>query len=150
MGNRAFSAGSLLRVYKAIPTIPRSPNKINIIFDKFSIVDVEVLELSHFPKKMAIELLATIPQIHPQIRGILNKGYSTPRPIDAKKVLSPSSPIAIVEATTKMQFLVNELKNLIIRDLESVSVLSTETDFFDFRNPVIPKIKKVQYVKIFK
>ena len=94
------------------------------------------------PKNIAIELLATIPQIEPQIRGILNDGYSIPRPRDAKNVLSPNSPIAMLDATTKMQFLVNEVKNLIIRDLDFVSeFLYTEVSFLDFINPNIPKSK---------
>ena len=38
-------------------------------------VEVEILDPNHFPKNMAIELLATIPQIEPQISAILNNGY---------------------------------------------------------------------------
>ena len=114
-------------------------------------VEAEILELSHFPRKIATELLTTIPQIEPQIRGTLNKGYSIPSPIEAKKVLSPNSPIAIVEATTNTQFLVNELKKLIMRDLEFISsFLATEVAVLILRKPIIPKIKKVQYVKNFK
>ena len=93
---------------------PIAPNKIKIILDKSSIVEVDILEFSNFPRKIAIKLLKTIPQREPTIRGSLYKGYCIPSPRDAKKVLSPNSPIAIVEATTKTQFLVNELKRLII------------------------------------
>ena len=91
---------------------------------------------SHLPKNIATELLTIIPQIEPQIRGILNEGYSIPRPIDAKNVLSPSSPIAILKATNKIQFFVKEDNNLIIRDFESVlSFPFTGMRFFDFINP---------------
>ena len=124
---------------------PKIPNKIKIILDNISILEVENLEHNHFPKKMAIELLPTIPHTEPQTRGILNNGYSKPSPIDAKNVLSPSSPIAMLEATMKIQFFVKELKNFIIIDFESVFVESfTEPDFLRFMKPIIPKSKNVQ------
>jgi len=110
-----------------------------------SIVLEETLELNHFPRNIAIELLATIPQIEPQIRGILNKGYCTPNPSEDKKVLSPNSPIAILEATINTQLRVKEVMNLIIFDLESVSVVfPTESAFFNLIKPIIPKNKNVQ------
>ena len=84
---------------------PIIPNIIKIIFDNNSIVELEIFELRNFPKKIAIESLTTIPQIEPQISEILNNGYSIPRPKEARKVLSPSSPIAIVKATINIQFL---------------------------------------------
>ena len=131
--------------FPQILKIPNTPNKMKIILDNFSIVEAEILEPSHLPKNIAIESLATIPQIEPQISGTLYKGYSKPRPMEARKVLSPSSPIAIVRATINTQFLVKEAKNFIIRDLGVDSVFSsTESAFFDFKKPAIPKIKKVQ------
>ena len=63
---------------------------------------------SHFPKKIAIELLRSIPQIEPQIKGILNIGYCMPKPIEASQVLSPISPIAIEIATINIQLLSKE------------------------------------------
>ena len=122
-----------------------------MIFDRNSIVDGEIFVPNHFPKNIAIELLATIPQIEPQIRGILNNGYCNPKPIEAKNVLSPSSPIAILKATINIQFLVKEVRNFIIRDFEFSSVFSfIEEIFLVFQNPIIPKMQKVKYVKIFK
>ena len=121
------------------------------ILEKISIVIGLILEPSHFPKKIAIELLITMPQMEPQISDILYNGYSIPKPIDARNVLSPSSPIAIVNATINTVFLVNEVNNLIIHDLESVfSVLLREEFFLSFQKPITPKSKKEQYVKIFK
>ena len=143
--------GPFLTFYINSPKIPINPKNIKIILDKISIVEAEIFVPNHFPKNIAIELLATIPQVEPQISGTLNNGYCKPRPIEAKKVLSPSSPIAILEATINIQFLVKEPKNFIMRDLEFTSVFSlTEVDFLHFIKPVIPKNKKVKYVKIFK
>ena len=122
-----------------------TPNKIKIMLDKNSIVDVETLEPNHFPKKIAIESLATIPQIEPHIKGTLKSGYSMPRPIEAKNVLSPSSPIAIVEATINIQFLVRECKNLIKLDFGLLLLdCSSEADLFNFIKPIIPNTTKVK------
>jgi len=93
---------------------PITPNKIKIIFDIISIVFEESFVPSNLPKKIAIVLLATIPQIEPQISEILYKGYCIPNPIDDKNVLSPISPIAMLEATINIQFFVNEPMNFIM------------------------------------
>ena len=55
-----------------------------------------------FPKNNAIELLHTIPHIQPKIKESLKLGYSNARPKEAKKVLSPNSPIIIRIAIIKM------------------------------------------------
>ena len=55
-----------------------------------------------FPKKIAMELLATIPKIEPKISEILWVGYCKPRPREAKNVLSPSSPIIMLIAIIKI------------------------------------------------
>ena len=104
----------LNRIYTNNPKIPIIPNKIKILFDKISIILLENFEPSHFPKKIAIESLATMPQIEPKISGILKLGCSIPRPMDVRNVLSPNSPTAIAQAISKVQFLVKVLKNLII------------------------------------
>ena len=132
--------------------MPITPNNIKIILDKKSIVLEEILLPNNLPKKMAIESLATIPQIEPQIRGILKRGYSTPRPIEAKKVLSPSSPIAIVDATINIQLLNKEVINLTKEEFGLASNSEDEEpDFFaKLIKPIIPNKIKVKYVKIFK
>ena len=83
--------------------MPKSPNKIKIILDKISIILFEMFLLIHFPKNIANELLITIPNIEPKIKEILYKGYCIPNPNEAKKVLSPISPIVIEDATRKIQ-----------------------------------------------
>ena len=58
-------------IYIIMLKIPIIPNKRKMELDKISIVLVENFEPNHFPKKMALESLASIPQIDPQISGNL-------------------------------------------------------------------------------
>ena len=57
--------------------------------------------LKYFPSKIAIESLTTIPKIQPKIRASLANGYWIPSPRAARKVLSPTSPTAILKAITR-------------------------------------------------
>ena len=91
----------------------------------------------NLPKNRAIELLKTIPQIEPRISDILYPGYFTPKPSEAKKVLSPNSPIIILKATTKMPFVFN-LEILFKKPFFDSSIFPS----FLGINPKIPNSKK--------
>ena len=133
-----------------IPKSPKIPNKIKIILDSISIVVEEILLLSHFPRNRAMESLVIIPQIAPKIKDNLKWGYSIPNPIEARKVLSPNSPIAIVVATIIILFLKSEFRRWINLDLVLVELGETGDVFFNFIKPITPKNIKVKYVKSFR
>ena len=82
-----------------IPTIPKI---IKIVLEIISIVFDETFLLIIFPKNIAIESLITIPNIEPKISENRYNGYWIPSPNEARKVLSPSSPIAMVKATNNI------------------------------------------------
>ena len=125
--------------------MPIIPNRIKIIFDKISIVLSEIFVPSHFPKKIAIESLETIPQIEPHIKENLYIGYCKPKPIEARNVLSPSSPMAIVVATKKIAFWVREYMHLSNVDFAIDSFSTSFWENFSFANPTIPNIKIINW-----
>lgn len=118
------------------------PKIKNIIFDKTWVNLGLNLFPRSLPKNRAIELLKTIPKIEPKIRDFLYSGYLIPRPREARKVLSPISPIIILKATTKIQFV------LIFKILSRKTFL-VSFSFLLGRKPKIPNNKKEIYVKIF-
>ena len=71
------------------------PDKVLIIFD-------ESLLLKNLPNKIAITSLITIPKTAPKTKINFKLGYCIPSPKEARKVLSPSSPIAILKAIIKI------------------------------------------------
>lgn len=58
----------------------------------------DILLKKILPNDIASKSLITMPRIAPSINEILYAGYCIPKPIEAKKVLSPSSPIIIENA----------------------------------------------------
>lgn len=71
---------------------------MNKIPDNICIPLSDILLKKILPNDIASKSLITMPRIAPSIKEILYVGYCIPKPIDARNVLSPSSPIIIENA----------------------------------------------------